>query len=225
MNPLRLAALAVALLFLGGPALHADDSTPVVDEEIAERGSKFDNRWLSPWLAADLYHISFGESIARLRNPTGFDVDPEVFDTGQPFADPSGSYGSIAAESHLRANGRIKSVWRLRYDSDDFRGLNLRSLMANYGWSLGPRSSRSSGARLAAGLGAGLTRSSSFFDSALHPTVEAWAGIGLQIRAVLINLNIRERAALGANLDGRRAEPRTTVTTFSIGFLFDGPDG
>lgn len=175
-------------------------------------------------LKSDIYRFSFGTAQHTLKNPEGFDVSTSTYDNGRPESDAlfggGQVYWTVAGETANGWEGRRKRLWYTHYDSEDFDGLTLRNLMFGAGYAIDPAQPFSFGLRLAGGLGAGLTRSSSYFDSAFHVSAEAWVSTGIQLGRITWDISVRQRKSLGANLDGRSASPSTQIGTLSVGWLF-----
>lgn len=196
---------------------------PVAAEEQGSVHSGFTDRILDV-LRSDIYRISLGGAQIKLGNPEGFDVATKTYDTG--FSESNGlfsgggSFWTVTGESALGWDGRTKSLWTLHYDSEDFDGLKLQNLMLGAGVAVDPSVPFALGGRLAAGFGPGVTRSSSYFDRAVHLSVEAWVSAGIQLGRFTLDLTVRERKAFGATLDARSAAPSTRTSTLALGWLF-----
>ena len=184
-------------------------------------GTAFENT--KAYLKPDVYRIEVGNGRLKLNNPRGFDVSSEAYRTGSSETDFFGEFAqsvTLFGETGIGWDNKRKRVWSIHYDSDDFEGLEVTSLMFGGGLAFGPAQPFSGGVRFAGGLGAGITHSNTYFDIALHPSVEAWLSGGVQFGRFVMGLTIRERASLGAKLDERTATPRTTTRTFNIGWVF-----
>ena len=210
-NRVNMAVMCVTLLSVCSSA-GADDSF----FSIAFNNTK-------DYLKPDNYQIELGYGSLELNNPRGFDVSSEAYTSGGSESGLSSGFAQSVTLYGDKGTGwenRRKRVWSIHYDSDDFEGLELTSLMFGGGLAFGPGQASSGGVRFAGGLGAGLTHSNTYFDVALHPSVEAWVSGGIQFGRFAMNLTLRERASLGVTLDERTASPRTTTRTFNIGWVF-----
>jgi len=176
------------------------------------------------FFSADTYRVSLGGSTLTLRNPVGFDVSGSTHQNGRPESSafsPGGKFSwTVTGESAFQPKGIQKWLWSVHYDTEDFVGLELQNLMFGAGWALDPARSYAFGGRLAGGLGTGVTRSSTFFDSANHLSFEAWASIGLQLGRFTLDATYRERRSLGSTLDERSASPSTQIRGLAIGWVF-----
>ncbi len=195
-------------------------STTVYAQEEADSG--FSARALE-LLASDLYRFSMGGSGVKLKNPNGFDVSSNTYDTGDAESDGSffGTFHwTLTGESRIGWEGRHKRLWYLNFDSDNFEGLELQNLMLGAGFAVDPAEGFSLGVRLAGGVGTGLTRSSTYFDSAAHLSFEVWISAGIQLGRFILDASVRERKSLGASLDDRKASPATQINMLSLGWVF-----
>jgi len=166
------------------------------------------------------YRASYGFGSLKILNPEGFDIDSSTYVDGFSNANSTPRFLTLVGEQPIGWEGRLKSLWGLHYDNEDYSGLELRTLVANAGVAVGTSIVSSVHVRLAAGLGVGLTRSESFFDSAIHPAGEAWASTGIQLGRFTIDFTIRARQALSADLDERTADPKTVARELSFGWVF-----
>ncbi|MBX2885426.1 MAG: hypothetical protein KTR32_36055 [Granulosicoccus sp.] len=210
LQPVFLVYCLIFLLLAPAGVLAQDGKVSGVTDRVADL------------LKSDIYRVSVGGANVRLNNPEGFDTSSNTYRSGQAESNAiiGGTFTwSLTGESKIGWEGRGKRLWSLHFDSEDFTGLKLQSLMLGGGWSFDPASRFAFGARLAGGLGAGLTRSSTFFDSAIHPSFEAWVSAGIQLGRVTLDLSLRQRKALGATLDERSASPATRVISFTYGWL------
>jgi len=175
------------------------------------------------YLESDIYRLELGFGSIELNNPDGFDVSTITYDTGASestfFTDYSGAF-TLSGEKAIGWSNRQKRLWTLHYDNDDFEGLKVTSLMAGAGVAISLAKAFAFGGRLAGGLGLGLTRSKTYFDTALHPAIEAWVSAGVQLGRFTLGITVRERATMKATLDERKASPRTTTRLITLGWLF-----
>jgi len=176
------------------------------------------------FLSSDIYRVSLGGSSITLLNPVGFDVSGSTHQNGRPQSgafSPGGKFSwTITGETALRGKRIQKWLWSVHYDTENFVGLELQNLMFGGGWAFDPANSYAFGGRLAGGLGTGVTRSSSFFDTAGHLSFEAWVSIGVQLGRFTIDATFRERRALSSTLDERSASPSTRIRGLAIGWVF-----
>jgi len=209
------------LTCIGQPVLAQDTNTDAESQTIESSSSRLDA--VKDWFKADIYRVSYGGGSLQLKNPDGFDVESVVYDDGfsrTGLFEPGSLAWSVSGERAIGWEGRQKRVWDVHYDSDDYGGLKLQTLMFGTGVALDPSQAFSIGGRIAAGVGVGLTRSQTYFDRAVHPAAEVWVSVGGQVGRFVIDLSLRERQALGASLDERNAAPRTSTRMISLGWLF-----
>jgi len=194
-----------------------DQSTPEAKSANAPQSIK--ERFFQ-FFHADTYRASYGIGSLELMNPEGFDIDSSVYVDGFSNSSSSPQFLTWVGEQSVGWEGRQKSLWGLHYDNEDYNGLELQTLMANVGVAIDPSVAFALGGRLAVGVGAGLTRSESFFDSAFHPTGEVWGSAGVQLGRFTLDLTYRARQAMGADLDARTADPTTVARELSVGWVF-----
>ena len=178
---------------------------------------------LKRWFDAQIVRYSWGFGGTKLRNPVGFDVASEVYEQGETseFLEPNVAPTLVLwMEKRIARTGQGKRLWSLGLDHQDFDGLELTNFTVGYGYSLSPPSHRQSGFRIAGGVGGGVTRSSTYFDNALHGSVEAWVSVGVQFRRFVIDVTRRERKAIESTLDERSAGPITRGDMITFGLLF-----
>jgi len=180
------------------------------------------NRILS-WFKSDSHRVAVGIGVLQLRNPSGFDVPTSTHIDNNPY-DPIYSFATmsfdVVGERSIGWEGRQKRLWNIHYDGEDYNGLKLQSLSFGAGVAIDPSAAFAFGGRLAVGANIGVTRSQSFFDSALHPAAELWVSAGVQLGRFTADLSVRERQTMGSTLDERSAAPRTQSRMFSLGWVF-----
>jgi len=170
-------------------------------------------------IKAGTRRLLFAEPNIELENPRGFDVASEVYRDGSLTGSTS-TLLNLSLENPLEENGIAKRVWEIHYDRKDFNGLQLSTVMLGTGIAASPRQKWAWGGRIAAGLAVGLSSSDTYFDSAIHPGIDAWVTAGAQLKVVSIDVMFRARQSLSQTLDERSAAPRTTLAGLSIGVVF-----
>ncbi len=157
--------------------------------------------------------VAFRPAVVELGRESGFDVD-----RGE--SDGTVASPAFALRLTLPGDGFGERRWSLDYDRVDFDGLELRTLAA--GWQLLGRTGGGRGLHAGVGVGGslGLTRSDSFFDSALHGVGEINATALLGLGWFALEYDVFARLTTGATLDERTAAPRTlgARVTFAVRF-------
>ena len=157
----------------------------------------------------------------KLNNPQGFDVPTGVFFDGTGInRETSELLLNVSLDNRWLYGGVIKRVWELHYDTIDYTGLDLKTLLMGTGLSVSPVDKFIWGGRIGLGISGGLTRSQSFFDSAFHPALGIWATAGIQFKSYFLEMQFRERKVFGQTLDDRTASPRLSVKAVSFGVIF-----
>ena len=163
--------------------------------------------------------LTFTQPNIKLENPRGFDVETEVHTQGTN-SNSNGNLINLSLDNSLSDNGIVKRVWEIHFDNEDFDGLKLSTLTLGTGFAASPRQKWAWGGRIGGGVGAGLTFTDTFFDTAIHPSFDAWLTMGVQLKIITIDVIFRARKALSQTLDERAASPQTTMAGLSIGFVF-----
>jgi len=189
--------------------------------QASETSTHAQSNRLIGWVSSDIYRASIGLGGLFLQNPNGFDVPIQTHDDGSPdSSSPSSIFITISGERAIGWQSRQKRLWNFHYDAEDFDGLKLQSLTFGAGLAIDPATANALGGRLAVGANLGITRSASFFDSAVHPAGELWVSTGVQLWRFTLDLSVRERLTMGASLDDRSASPRTQTRMIALGWLF-----
>lgn len=172
-------------------------------------------------VAKGFRRVSFGSSEVELQNPSGFDVPMPVHNDGTGSSSETDDQSfSFALDNFLSDDRLFKRTWSLHYDRVNYTGLDLTNVLLGTGIALSSPYKLNWGGRFSAGFSAGLSRSESFFDSAIHPTAEIWATAGAQFKSVFLEFQIRLRQAASRPLDNRQASPRTLVRAIALGLVF-----
>ncbi len=211
MTSLKIKMIILMLALCAANTVSAQESEP--------KASTLSNRLLV-WFSSDIYRTSIGFGSLKLQNPNGFDVPIDTYNDGFPSSSTSEISFDIVGETRIGWQGRQKRLWNVHYDRENYSGLKLRSVTFGTGVAIDPARAFAFGGRLAVGANVGITRSETFFDSAMHPAAELWLSTGVQLGRFTLDASVRERQALGASLDGRTASPRTQTRMISLGWLY-----
>lgn len=209
----------ICLLFVNTHTLAADTSANQL--QLGTEGSEKSSSDSKSWYDVDIVRYAWGSGLIRLQNPIGFDLESDGY------KDERGRYGrvafpmlSVSLENRITEVGQGKRIWSGLLDWQDYDGLELLNFIVGHGYALSPPTHRNFGFRIAGGVGAGVTRSSTFFDVSTHVTVEAWASVGFQLARFALDLTHRERKSIASTLDERSAAPRTRISAITVGLLF-----